>query len=176
MLICVRRLSDMNLEAAFIMTVLNIIIVGVFSCLVFDLFQRILKAMFGIPPSNWALVGRWLLGLLTSGQLMAQSLADQHPRQNEHVAGWCLHYAVAVLYAAFYWALMEAGIVNAGLRDGLIFGIASVCVPWFFFMPVMGNGIMGHKTANPPFACFMALVMHSVFGAALGVGFGAVAG
>jgi hypothetical protein len=35
----------------------------------------------------------------------------------------------------------------------------------------MGNGIMASKTPNPRLACALALMMHSLFGLSLGVGF-----
>ena len=35
------------------------------ACVIFDVWQRIFHRMTGIPPSNWAMVGRWLLRLLS---------------------------------------------------------------------------------------------------------------
>ncbi|MGB1357181.1 MAG: DUF2938 family protein, partial [Candidatus Puniceispirillaceae bacterium] len=94
----------------------------------------------------------------------------------EAAAGWALHYVVAVGYAVLYAALMQAGWLRAGLVDGLIFGIISVVVPWLFFMPALGNGVMARLTPNPPLACAVALVMHAVFGLALGGGFALLMG
>ena len=52
-----------------------------------------------------------------------------------------------------------------------IIGVVSVLVPWLFFMPAMGNGIMASKTPKPQVACALALMMHSLFWLSLGVGF-----
>jgi hypothetical protein len=50
------------------MLVIQILTVGVVACAIFDLWQRVFQKMTAIPPSNWAMVGRWSLGLMTSGQ------------------------------------------------------------------------------------------------------------
>ena len=146
----------------------QILVAGIGACIIFDLWQRVFAIATGIPPSNWAMVGRWLLGLLAGGGLIARDLAARPARPNEAAAGWALHYIVAVGYAVLYAALMQAGWLRAGLVDGLVFGLASVVVPWLFFMPALGNGVMARLTPNPPRACAVALVMHAVFGLALG--------
>ena len=149
---------------------------GVGACIVFDLWQRLFAMFTGIPPSNWAMVGRWLLGVMAGQGVIAPDLAARPARRNEAMAGWALHYVVAVGYAVLYAGLMQLGWLHAGLFDGLIFGLVSVVVPWFFFMPALGNGMMARLAPNPPLACAVALVMHAVFGLALGGGFALLGG
>ena len=151
--------------------VLEIVIVGVGACVVFDVWQRIFHWFTAIPPSNWAIVGRWTIGLLTSGQVMAHDLELRPNRRNELGVGWFVHYAVAVVYAAIFMLLMRANILSDGFTDGLLFGVVSVVVPWLFFLPCLGKGIMGRLTPNPPLVCALALMMHSIFGVAIGLGF-----
>ena len=150
---------------------LRICIVGVGACIVFDLWQRGFARLTGIPPSNWSMVGRWLLRLLSGGGLFQHDLAAASAVPGERRAGWILHYFVAIGYAAVFAVMMQLGWLRAGVVDGLIFGIVSVAVPWFFFMPALGNGVMASRTPNPPVACAMALMMHSVFGVSIGFGF-----
>ena len=149
-------------------TVFQIIIAGIGSCIIFDLWQRIFAIATGIPPSNWAMVGRWLLGATGGQGLIARDLAARPAHPHETAAGWALHYVVAVGYAVLYAVLMQAGWLGAGLINGLVFGVISVVVPWFFFMPALGNGVMARLAPNPPLACAVALVMHAVFGLAMG--------
>jgi len=151
----------------------KIIIIGIFACAIFDLWQRLLQKLTGLPPSNWALAGRWLINLWTNRQLIAHGLSSMPAAPRERAIGWLLHYSVAVGYAAIFAGLIALGWVQPGVTDGLIFGIASVAVPWLFFMPALGNGLFARRTPNPPLACGMALMMHSLFGAALGLGFAA---
>jgi len=149
----------------------QIIAAGVGACIIFDLWQRLFAIFTSIPPSNWGMVGRWLLGVTGGQGLIARDLSSRPAHPNEVMAGWVLHYLVAVGYAVLYAGLMQAGWLRAGLKDGLIFGLVSVVVPWFFFMPALGNGIMARLAPNPRLACMVALVMHAVFGLALGGGF-----
>ena len=156
------------------MSGLDIIFVGVGTCVVFDVWQRVFQKMTGIPPSNWAIVGRWFLGVTSGGPVFASGLADAAPRRHELAAGWGLHYFVAIGYAILYAALMLAGVLTVGWVDGLLFGVISVAVPWFFFMPALGNGILASRAPNPRLACLVALVMHAVFGITMGLGFALV--
>lgn len=149
----------------------EIIVVGIFSCLVFDLWQRIFKSFTGIPPSNWAMVGRWLINLNKSGQIFVENITAIKPHDLELPIGWVFHYFVAILYAIVYFLLMEIKIINPGFLDGLIFGVISVIVPWFFFQPALGNGILANKTSEPIKVCLLALMMHTIFGIAIGIGF-----
>ena len=153
------------------MLVIQILTVGVVACAIFDLWQRVFQKMTAIPPSNWAMVGRWSLGLMTSGQLIARDLESHAERKNELAVGWLVHYSVAIGYASVYAWLMHATILQAGLIDGLIFGVISVAVPWFFFLPFLGKGMLARLTPNPPLVCALALMMHSLFGASIGLGF-----
>ena len=155
--------------------VFQIVAVGVGTCIVFDLWQRVFAIFTGIPPSNWAMVGRWLFGVLSGKGLIARDLAVQPARPNEAAAGWALHYVVAVGYAVIYAALMQAGWLGAGPVDGLLFGLVSVVVPWLFFMPALGHGMMARLTPSPLKTCIVALIMHALFGAALGGGFALLA-
>ena len=149
----------------------EITVVGVFSCLVFDLWQRIFKLLTGIPPSNWAMVGRWLLNLIKNRQVFVNNITAIKSYESELPIGWVFHYFVAILYAVVYFLLMEIKILNPGFFDGLVFGIISVIVPWFFFQPALGNGILVSKTPEPIKVCLLALMMHTIFGIAIGIGF-----
>tara|TARA_B100001057_G_C22494263_1_gene811436 strand:+ start:177 stop:662 length:486 start_codon:yes stop_codon:yes gene_type:complete len=152
-------------------TGLQIVIVGVGACVVFDVWQRIFHWLTGIPPSNWAVVGRWAIGLLTNGRLKLQDFEVEPDRRIELSVGWFVHYGIAILYSMIFLLLMRASILVAGFADGLLFGMVSVVVPWFFFLPCLGKGIMGRQTPNPLLVCTLALMMHSIFGVAIGLGF-----
>ena len=118
----------------------HVVIAGIWRLRHFDVWQRIFHRMTGIPPSNWAMVGRWLLRLLSGDGLFQNDLAAQPAMPGELRAGWILHYVVAVGYAAVFAMTVQLGWLQADAVDGLVFGIASVAVPWFFFMPALGAG------------------------------------
>ena len=158
------------------MLVIQILIAGFVACAILDLWQRLFQKLTAIPPSNWAMVGRWSITLMTSGQLIARDLESYAERKNELAVGWLVHYSVAIGYAAVYAWLMHATILQAGLIDGLIFDVISVAVPYFFFLPCLGKGMLARLTPNPPLVCGLALMMHSLFGVSIGLGFAAFAG
>ncbi len=148
-----------------------IFIVGILACAILDLWQRVLLLTFKVPPSNWAMVGRWVIILSRSRVWLQNDLAQRDPLRNELLVGWSFHYLVAIAYAIFYFILFKQGVVGLTLFDGLIFGLISVIVPWFFFMPALGAGILGIKTPNPSFVCALALIAHAIFGGAIGLFF-----
>ena len=100
-----------------------------------------------------------------------RDLSEQPPVRNELYIGWGFHYGVAILYALLFFVLFNEGVVSLSLLDGVIFGIISVIVPWFIFMPAMGAGVLANKTPNPPLACILALIAHTIFGGAIGAFF-----
>ncbi|MGA1445621.1 MAG: DUF2938 family protein, partial [Candidatus Puniceispirillaceae bacterium] len=99
------------------------VIVGIAACFIFDLWQRIFQKLTAIPPSNWALVGRWSLGLMTNGQLIARDLEARPERRHELALGWAVHYGVAIGYAAVFAWLLDRNILDAGFLAGLVFGV-----------------------------------------------------
>ena len=149
----------------------ELILIGIGSCFVFDAWQRIFQIFTSIPPSNWTLVGRWFIGLMSNGQLIASQLSQQPQAKHETPTGWVVHYAVGIAYSYVLFILVQLGIFEPTITHGLVFGVLSVLVPWLFFMPAMGNGIMASKAPNPKVACALALMVHSLFGLSLGVGF-----
>ena len=149
----------------------ELVIAGIIACLAMDGFQRLLWLTIGQPPSNWAVVGRWAFIVLRSARLYQPDIDTAPPAPRELPFGWFVHYAVGVGYAVIYAGLMQTGLLTASLFDGLMFGIASVIVPWLFFLPVMGKGIMGTNTPAPVRVCVLALANHCVFGVGMAAGF-----
>lgn len=150
---------------------MDILIAGIIACLAMDGFQRLLLVMIGQPPSNWAVVGRWALIVLRTARLYQPNIETAPEARHELRFGWVVHYAVGIGYAVVYSGLMQTGLLTASLTDGLFFGIASVIVPWFFFLPVMGKGIMGKHTPAPLRVCSLAFANHCVFGLGMAAGF-----
>ena len=150
---------------------MGIIFAGIIACLAMDIFQRLLLFTFGLPPSNWAVVGRWAFHVLRTARLHQPAIENAAEIKGEQAFGWVVHYSIGIGYAVVYAEFMKTGLLTASFSDGLIFGVLSVIVPWFFFLPVMGKGIMGKHTPNPPKVCVLALANHCVFGLGMAAGF-----
>jgi len=150
------------------MEIFHIVIIGIVSCVVMDLWQRLLKLLYSINPSDWSVVGRWFVLVVSDRQIYNPTIDQVAPIKNELMIGWIVHYSVAILYSIFFYILLAYGICSASLINGIIFGLISVVVPWFFFMPVLGKGFLGIKTPSPLMACSLAVGSHIAIGASIG--------
>ena len=156
-------------------SVFSIVIAGVAACLVLDFWQQIIKRVMGIPASNFAVVGRWFLRIRRVKSMYQPTIDAEPPEPNELRVGWCVHYAVSVGYAVVFYAMMVVvPVFKPTLIDGLVFGALSVVVPWFYFIPCMGKGMMARYTATPVKICAVALANHLVYGVAMAISMGLV--
>ncbi len=152
------------------MEALEMVVAGVVATALLDVWQRVLRVATGMPPSNWALVGRWFANA-AHGRLFHEAIADAPPVANELAIGWVGHYAVGIVYGVAYVLLVRRVLgVEPSIVNGLVFGALSAVVPWFFFMPAMGAGVLGARTPNPRRACTLALAAHTIFGLGLAAG------
>ena len=151
------------------MEILNIIIIGIISCFAMDIWQRLLKMTYGINPSDWAIVGRWYVLLISKAKIYNPIIEEVPPIKNELKIGWAVHYTVAIMYSIFFYMLLKHNICNASIFNGVVFGLLSVVVPWFFFMPVLGKGFLGLKTPSPFLSCSLAIGSHVVIGLSIGI-------
>ena len=151
------------------MEILNIVIIGIISCLAMDIWQRLLKIMYDINPSDWAIVGRWYIFLISKAKIYNPIIEEVPPIKNELKIGWAVHYTVAIMYSIFFYMLLKYNMCNATMFTGFIFGLISVIVTWFFFMPILGKGFFGIKTPSPFLSCSLAIGSHVVIGSSIGV-------
>ena len=148
------------------------IIAGIFCCIGMDLWQRILFWTFKIPPTNWATAGRWLIMLIRNKMIVNQNLEDENPVKYELQIGWVFHYCVGVGYGfAYYLFLAVFDVLDTSILSGVIFGLVSVIVPWFIYLPVTGKGFIGNKTPNPKLTRLLSTSSHVVVGIFLAIGF-----
>jgi hypothetical protein len=148
------------------------IIAGIVCCIAMDVWQRILFLTFNIPPTNWSITGRWFVMLISKKIIFNQNLDHENPVRYELQIGWAFHYWVAIIYGfAYYFLLAVFDILDTSILSGLIFGLISVIVPWFFYLPVTGKGFMGNKTPNPTLTILLSTSSHVVVGVFLAIGF-----
>lgn len=148
----------------------NAVVSGLVATVLLDLWQRVLKLATGIPPTNWAMVGRWF-GHMPSGRFVHGAITEAAPIANELALGWLMHYLIGVLYGLVYVGLIA--VLMAGtpsLVNGFVFGLVSVVVPWFLMQPALGLGVMGAKAPKPAIPRYTALTAHCLYGLALYAG------
>ena len=148
------------------------IIAGIVCCIAMDVWQRILFLTFNIPPTNWSITGRWFMMLISKKIIFNQNLDHENPVRYELQIGWAFHYWVAIIYGFVYYFLLAVfDSLDTSILSGLIFGLISVIVPWFFYLPVTGKGFMGNKTQNPTLTKLLSTSSHVVVGIFLAIGF-----
>jgi len=144
-----------------------IIVVGVGATAVLDLWASILKRVFGIPPPNYCLVGRWLR-YMPAGVFRHESIAASPGKRFECGVGWTAHYLIGVAFSmAFFWVMSGEWLREPRLLPALIFGIATVAVPFLVMHPAFGLGIAASKAPNPRQARIRSVMAHAVFGVGL---------
>jgi Protein of unknown function (DUF2938) len=141
--------------------------VGVGGTLVMDLWAAFQKRVFGIPPLDYRMVGRWV-GHLPRGRFVHDNIGAAASIPSELVIGWIAHYAIGVIFAALLlavWGLDWAR--HPTLLPALMVGIGTVVAPFFITQPGMGIGVAAAKTPQPKVIRTRSLVAHASFGVGL---------
>ena len=147
--------------------VIGAVAIGTGATLAMDGWNLFLKRAFGIPSLNYCLLGRWLshmpAGTLRHGNISA---AAQKPR--ECSIGRIAHYTIGIVLALAF-VLMVSGdwLSRPTLAPALLYGIGTVCFPFFIMQSSFGLGIAASGTADPRQARMKSLVTHTVFGLGL---------
>ncbi len=143
------------------------LLTGIGATLVMDLWGLIRSSLFGIPPANYGLVGRWL-GHMTHGRFRHEAIARSAAVKGEKLIGWSAHYLTGIAYAALLTSIWGISwISHPKIGPALIVGIGTVAVPFLLMQPGMGAGIAASRTPRPNAARFQSLLNHTVFGLGL---------
>jgi hypothetical protein len=144
-----------------------VLLTGIVATVALDLWQGALSRVFGVPRTNWALVGRWI-SHMAQGKFSHEAIGKTAPLRHEAVVGWVTHYVVGIIYAAVYLGFVRFVLGwEPGVGTALGFGIITVAAPWFLMQPAMGLGIMATKTPKPRVLQAYSLSSHAAFGAGL---------
>jgi hypothetical protein len=141
--------------------------VGLGATLIMDSWSIYLKGAFNVPLPNYCFVGRWLC-YMPEGIFTHISIAKSPEKSAECIVGWVAHYATGVVFALALVLLASPGwLREPTLLPALVFGLATVAIPFCVMQPSFGLGIAASKTANPAEAQVRSLMNHAVFGVGL---------
>ena len=143
------------------------ILIGAMATMVVDLWAIARRRLFGIPPPDYALVGRWLAHM-PRGRFRHDSIKAALPVKGEALIGWAAHYLIGIAFAAVLlglWGL--AWIRHPSIGPALAVGIGTVAAPFLVMQPGMGAGIAGSRTPRPAATRFQSLITHTIFGLGL---------
>jgi hypothetical protein len=146
---------------------INTILIGLGATVIFDLWGLFLKFALKSTPSNFCLVGRWIL-YMPQGIFGHSNIGAAPQKVRECTVGWIAHYMIGIIFAiAFIGFKGSSWLQHPTLIPALIFGIVTVSAPFFIMQPLFGLGIASSKTSNSAQARFRGLLNHSVFGVGL---------
>lgn len=129
-----------------------------------DLWAGLRRRLFGLPPPDWALVGRWFAHL-PRGRLIHRPITGSPALRGERAIGWGAHYAIGVTYAALLPLLWGPGWAQQpSLLPAMVVGLGSVAAPFLLLQPGMGVGLFAHRAPRPWSARAQTLLTHAVFG------------
>ena len=146
------------------------VLIGVIATIGMDIWAVIVKHVFRLPTADWAMVGRWF-GHMPRGVFVHHPVSGAAPIPNELAIGWIGHYVTGVVYGLAYLYIVQVLLSRSpSLVSALAFGLATLVAPWLIMQPAMGAGIFATRTPRPGVMRLVNLSMHTVFGAALYVG------
>ena len=87
--------------------------------------------------------------------------------------GWIGHFVLGTVAWGIIYAALQASLPGAPVVKGLIFGALAWLAMMIIFMPLAGHGLFALSLG--PQATAATLVLHLIYGAALGVAYARVA-
>lgn len=143
----------------------EMILMGVVATLFMDITAIILaKNKIIHPPVGPEAVGRWILYMFR-GKFVHEDINKTPVLNNEKSVSLLFHYLIGIALAGIY-LLIESKLptIRHQLWAPLVFGIATVLLPWFWLYPAMGLGFLASKAPRRSPYIITSLVNHTDFG------------
>ena len=136
---------------------------GIFSTLGMDVLLYLRHKWLHQPWFDYRVLG---LALLKT--TLPQVVKHTHANTAASLLGWGLHYVIGVLLAvsAVYLATI-LGFNTLSLAFCLLYGMATVVLPFCSMQPLLGLGFSASKTAQPWRNRGKSLFTHALFGLSL---------
>jgi len=135
-----------------------------------SLAERLKITSVGKWGGNRAL-GRWALGIFR-GHFVHKDILKSSPLKNELFAGWITHYftggCVALTYPFFFLAF-NVTTPEDHLLPSLIWGGATIVLPWFILYPAFGWGFFGIRAPKGTRPLVATTISHLLYGLGLGI-------
>lgn len=136
------------------------------------LFMDLLSILFGklkiirqlIRPEA---VGRWTLYMFR-GKFIHKDIHKTPALNNEMSVTWLSHYLIGIVLAGIYLLLeLTVPAIRHQLWMPLMFGIATVLLPWLWLYPSIGLGFLASRAPRKSPYIVTSLVNHTDFGLGL---------
>ena len=110
------------------------------------------------------IVGRWALYMLR-GKFVHEDIYKTLPLKSEKQAALMSHYLIGIMLAVIYLFLeLIAPSIRDQLWAPLIFGVATILLPWLWLYPSIGIGFLASKSPNKSDCIIFSSINHTNFG------------
>ena len=146
----------------------EMILMGVLATLFMDLLSILLgKSKIIHQLIEPHIVGRWTLYMFR-GKFIHKDVHKTPALNNEKSAALLSHYLIGIVLAGIYLLLeLKEPTIRHQLWMPLIFGLATVLLPWLWLYPSIGLGFLASKTPRKSPYIVTSLVNHTNFGLGL---------
>ena len=149
---------------------ISTLVVGLVATMVMDLWGILRKPLLRLPAADYRLVGRWV-SYLARGRFQHESIVASPSVSGEVLAGWIAHYLLGIGFAAALLLIVgDSWVRHPTAASPLLFGVATVFVPFLVMQPAMGMGVAASRTPRPGAARTQSLLTHIIFGVGLYAG------
>jgi len=147
---------------------IEMILMGVLATLFMDLLSILLgKSKIIHQLIEPQVVGRWTLYML-KGKFVHKDVHKTPALNNEKSVALLSHYLIVIVLAGIYLLLeLKEPTISYQLWMPLIFGIATVLLPWLWMYPSIGLGFLASKSPRKSSYIVTSLVNHTNFGLGL---------
>jgi len=146
----------------------EMILMGIFATVFMDLLAGFLARKKMIYPFiTPEAIGRWFFYMFR-GKFVHENIQKTPALKNEKAGYFISHYLIGVVLAGLYLFLeLKTPIIRDQAWMPLIFGIATVLLPWFWLLPSTGLGFMASKSSNRFLILRSNFINHTNFGVGL---------
>src|SRR3954469_4599385 len=117
------------------------VVIGIGATAGMDVWMLLRKWLFGIPPADYGMVGRWF-GHMARGRFRHERITAAPPVPHERLIGWTAHYLTGIAFAAILLAICGLDWArHPSVGPAIAVGIATVAAPFLLMQPGMGAGI-----------------------------------
>ncbi len=106
------------------------------------------------------------------GHFLRENIIASSPARNEALVGLISHYvtggSVALLYPA-YFLVLNVPLPEDHLICSLVFGLATVLLPWLVLYPAFGYGFFGVRAPLNSRPVIAPTIEHMLYGLGIGI-------
>ena len=147
---------------------LEMILMGAWATLFMDLLSVLLgKSNIIHQLIEPQVVGRWTLYMFR-GKFIHKDIHKTPALNSEKLVALLSHYFIGIILAGIYLLLeLKEPTIRHQLWMPLLFGLATVLLPWLWLYPSIGLGFLASKTPRRSPYIATSLVNHTSFGLGL---------